>query len=209
MADVSLYNQSGVAVGKVALADKVFGLKPKISLIHQVYHALRANARQPWADTKDRGEVRGGGKKPWKQKGTGRARHGSIRSPIWRHGGVTFGPLSTRNYKQKINQKMKQQAVRMCLSGKVAENSLLVVETLVSDGHTKTLAELRGKLPCDRKTTLLIAPAKDELLLRAAKNIPRVQTVRAGDVNVVDLLHHKYVLTSKAGIDALTKRLSS
>ena len=98
---LDLYNQAGQKSGSMELSDLVFGVKSKMAVIHQVYVALLANLREPWAHTKDKGDVRGGGKKPWKQKGTGRARHGSIRSPIWRGGGVTFGPLKIRNYKQK------------------------------------------------------------------------------------------------------------
>lgn len=125
MATFPIYNVTGEKNGTIELSDRVFAVAPKMPLIHQVYEAIRANAREPWADTKDRGEVRGGGKKPWKQKGTGRARHGSTRSPIWRGGGITFGPLSIRNYKQKINQKMNQQAVRMCLSDKADRKSVV------------------------------------------------------------------------------------
>ena len=102
MAKISVYNQEGKTLESIEVLDAVFGVTPKTSVVHQVYVALLANLRRPWAHTKDRGDVSGGGKKPWKQKGTGRARHGSIRSPIWKGGGVTFGPLSVRNYKQKI-----------------------------------------------------------------------------------------------------------
>ena len=114
MLNAKVYNQTGKENGEVELTEAVFGVKPKVSVVHQVFVALRANAREPWADTKNKGEVRGGGRKPWKQKGTGRARHGSIRSPIWKGGGITFGPLSTRNYKQKINKRTV-----LCLTMKI------------------------------------------------------------------------------------------
>ena len=110
MAKVAIYNDRGKENGSLELDDNIFGLKSKMAVIHQVYLALMANAREPWAHAIDKSEVSGGGKKPWKQKGTGRARHGSIRSPIWRGGGATFGPLNTRNYKQKINKKTKKTA---------------------------------------------------------------------------------------------------
>lgn len=208
MATVSLYNIQGEKNGTIDLNDRVFGVKPKVSLIHQVYEALRANAREPWADTKNRGEVRGGGKKPWKQKGTGRARHGSIRSPIWRGGGITFGPLSIRNYKQKVNQKMKQQAVRMCLTDKAMTEQLVVVEGVAKDGKTKSMATLRKKLPGAGRKTLVIVPGGDEMVLRATRNIPTVSTMRAADVSVVDLLNHQYVVATKEAISLLEKRLA-
>lgn len=208
MSQVSLYNQEGKAVGTTELSDAVFAVKPKKSLIHQVYVALMANAREPWAHTKDRGDVRGGGKKPWKQKGTGRARHGSSRSPIWKGGGVTFGPLSERNYTQKINKKMKKKAVQMCLTAKVMEERFIALDSLESTGKTKQIAALRAALPGKGKTTLIVMPEKHDAMLRATKNIPHVDVVRASDVNVVDLLHHQYVIASKATITALEKRLA-
>ncbi len=119
---VKVYNLEGKEVKQVELNDAVFNVPVKSSVVHEVFVAQRNNAREPWADTKKRGEVRGGGKKPWQQKGTGRARHGSIRSPIWKGGGVTFGPLSIRNYTTKINKKTRRLATRMCLSDK-AQNT--------------------------------------------------------------------------------------
>ncbi len=208
MATVPVYNQEGKESGTVELSDAIFGVQSKGALIYQVYEALRANAREPWADTKNRGEVSGGGKKPWAQKGTGRARHGSIRSPIWKGGGVAFGPLSTRNYKQKINQKMKQQAVRMCLSDKVAEKKFLVVESFDASGKTKAVVKFRTSLPCAKKTTLMVAEGNNETLRRATRNIPHVSTVRASDVNVVDLLNHQFILVNKAALEVLQNRLA-
>lgn len=207
MAKVDLYNLEGKKSSSIELNDAVFGIKPKIALIHQVYLALTANAREPWAHSKDRSDVRGGGKKPWRQKGTGRARHGSIRSPIWRGGGVTFGPVKERNYKQKINKKMNAQAVRMCLSDKVADSKFIVLEDIASDGKTKKMAELRSALPGFGKTTIILTAKKDDMLKRATLNIPKVDLQRAIDVNVVDLLHHQYVITTKAGVEVIEKRL--
>lgn len=208
MAKVPVYNTEGKEQGSVELNDAVFGVQPNNALVHQVYLALRANARQPWAHTKDRSDVRGGGKKPWKQKGTGRARHGSIRSPIWRGGGITFGPQNVRNYKQKINTKMKKAAVRMGLSDKVADQKLVILDAFAKDGKTKSLAALRGALPGTGKTTLLVTAEKNDALLRAAKNVARVDVVRAADANLVDLLHHQYVIADKETISALEKRLA-
>jgi large subunit ribosomal protein L4 len=189
------------------LATEVFAVAPKLSVVHQVYVAHMANARQPWADTKDRSEVSGGGKKPWKQKGTGRARHGSIRSPIWKGGGVTFGPLSTRSYLQKINKKMNAVAVRMCLSDKTEEGKLLVVESLPSSGKTKDIISLRKELPCGNRSVLVVTNGKDDAVLRATANAVKLDVVRASDVNVVDLMHHQFVLASVDAVKALEKRL--
>ncbi len=208
MAKVAIYNNQGKENGSTELSDDVFGIKSKMAVIHQVYLALMANAREPWAHSKDKSEIRGGGKKPWKQKGTGRARHGSIRSPIWRGGGVTFGPLNIRNYKQKVNKKTKKTAVKMCLSDKVLENKLIVLESLPTDGKTKAMAQLRAALPGLGKTTLLVAAKVDESLKRATNNIPKFDLQTASDVNVVDLLHHQYVITTTDGVKKLEKRLA-
>ena len=206
MSQVKLFSSTGTEKGNIELAPAVFGVPAQLDLVHQVYVAQMANARQPWADTKDRSEVRGGGKKPWKQKGTGRARHGSIRSPIWKGGGVTFGPLSDRSYTQKINKKMKVAAVRMCLSDKVTENRLAVVESFPTDGKTKGFAKLRAAVSGHR-STLIITEAKDELVMKASANVNKVDVMRAADVSVVDLLHHHTVVVTEAAIRVLEKRL--
>src|SRR3989344_238510 len=202
-----LYNQNADKVGSVSLPDKVFGLPMNEDLLQQVVISQMSNKRQNIAHTKERGDVRGGGKKPWKQKGTGRARNGSIRSPIWRGGGATFGPLNTRNYKQKINKKTKKTAVKMCLSDKVQTSKFIVLENLVVDGKTKTMATLRAALPGLGKTTLLLASKNDEALKRAVNNIPKLDIQTASDVNVIDLLHHQYIITTKDGVKELENRL--
>jgi large subunit ribosomal protein L4 len=205
---VAVYNQTGKKIEDLELNEAVFGVKINESLVHQVYLALEANARQPWANTKDKGEVRGGGKKPWKQKGTGRARHGSIRSPLWKGGGVTFGPLNTRNYKQKINKKMNQTAVKSCFLDKALNEKMIVLDSLVSDGKTKQMAELRNKLPGLGKTTLLLNSKDDEKLNLATRNIQKLDMQRIADVNVVDMMHHQYIIITKEGLKKLEKRLS-
>ena len=209
MTKVKVYNLQGKADSDIELNDAVFAIKPRQSVIHQVYLALLANARQSWAHTKDRGEVRGGGRKPWKQKGTGRARHGSNRSPIWVGGGITFGPRKIRNYKQKINQKMNQQSVRMILSDKVSEESFVILEDLPNDGKARTLSELRKVLPgAGRNTILLTSDKKNENLSKAVRNIKKLDLQQAADVNVVDLLNHQFVIISKKGVKVLEKRLA-
>ncbi len=207
MTKVAVYNVAGDKTKDIEVNDSIFNVTPNTSLIHQVYVAMRANARQPWAHTKDRSEVRGGGKKPWKQKGTGRARHGSIRSPLWSGGGVTFGPLKTRNYKQKINKKVNVQAVKMCLSDKVSDEKFLVLEHTDFKGKTKNIIECLKKLPGLGKTTLLITDKTDNALLLTARNIQKFDIVRAQDVNVVDLMHHQYVCASESAINILEDRL--
>lgn len=208
MPQVNIYNSQGAKVESLDLSPAVFAVKPKGSVIHQVYLALEANTREPWADTKNRGEVSGGGKKPWKQKGTGRARHGSTRSPIWRGGGITFGPLTDRNYSQKINKKMNQLAVKMCLSGKVEAEQLVVLDEIKSGGKTKEMADMCSRIPGAGRSTLLLIDSLDEAVLRATRNLPKVHVQRVEDVNVADLLHHQYIVTSKTGVSQLEKRLS-
>lgn len=209
MPKAPVYNLAGQITGEVELAPAVFAIKPKPAVIHQVYVAQMANARQPWAHTKQRGDVRGGGKKPWKQKGTGRARHGSIRSPIWRGGGVVFGPRKIENYEQKVNQKMKQLAVRMCLSDKAGTQRLVVAESFPGQGKTKEMAAWRAKLPGNGKSTILLAAADNQSLLRATRNLSALAVQRAADVSVADLLHHQYVIMTKEEIMVLEKRLAS
>ncbi|HAT03709.1 MAG TPA: 50S ribosomal protein L4 [Candidatus Magasanikbacteria bacterium] len=208
MAQVAVYNLKGEKVKDLGLNDIIFGVAPKKDIVHQVFVALAANARQPWADTKDRGEVSGGGRKPWKQKGTGRARHGSIRSPIWTGGGVTFGPLSTRNYKQKINKKMNKLATTMCLSDKVSEEKMIVLESFDFGGKSKKVADLRAQLPCGTRSTLLVTHDSSDVFMRAVRNVPRLDVVRAQDVNVTDLLNHQYMITTEESVHILEKRLA-
>ncbi len=199
-----VYNLAGKETGEMNLSDAVFGVKTKPEVVHEVFVALQNNQREPWADTKNRGEVRGGGKKPWQQKGTGRARHGSIRSPIWKGGGVTFGPLSIRNYKTKINKKIKNLALRMCLSDRAENKSLLVVEDFnFAEPKTKLFAQFMSVLPVKAKSILVLTPGKNEQVLRMTKNIKTVKTVRAEDVNVMDVLSNSIVVTNKAGVEKL------
>lgn len=207
MANVKLFSTIGNEKGMVDLAPAVFDVAPKLNVVHQIYLAHLANARESWANTKDRSEVRGGGKKPWKQKGTGRARHGSIRSPIWKGGGVTFGPLAERNYVQKINKKTNSLAVRMCLSDKCADGKLAVVDLFPESGKTKDMNLLRGHLPGKSRSLLVVTDGKNEPVLRAAANMKKLDVIRASDVSVVDLLHHQFVVISEAAVRALEKRL--
>ena len=199
-----VYNLQGKAAGEMEISDSIFGIKIKPEVVHEVFVALTNNQRESWADTKGKGEVRGGGKKPWQQKGTGRARHGSIRSPIWKGGGITFGPLSVRNYKTKVNKKIKKLATQMCLADRAQHASLLVVEDFnFSEPKTKLFAALVAALPDKFKTLLVLTPGKNDVVMKMTRNLPAIQTTRISDVNVMDLLSHAAVLTNKAGVEAL------
>ena len=203
---VKVYNLEGKETGEMNLSDSIFGVKIKPEVVHEVFVAQTNNQREPWADTKNKGEVRGGGKKPWPQKGTGRARHGSIRSPIWRGGGVTFGPLSIRNYKSKTNKKTKRLALKMCLSDRAKNNALVVVEDFnFAEPKTKLFVNFLKTLPVKAKTFLLLTPGKNDLVLRITKNLKSIKTVRAEDISVMDLLSKSMVLTSKAGVETIEK----
>lgn len=204
-----VYNQEGKEVKEIELSDAVFNVKVKPEVVHEVFVALRGNAREPWADTKGRGEVSGGGKKPWQQKGTGRARHGSIRSPIWKGGGVAFGPLSVRNYDTKVNKKTRRLAVRMCLSDKAQNGALCVVENFsLKESKTKLFASILKALPLKQKTFLVVTSGKDEAVMRASGNMKAVKTSRAEDLNVVDLLSKQAIITTAEGVKKIEEMLS-
>ncbi|MCK5085546.1 50S ribosomal protein L4, partial [Candidatus Parcubacteria bacterium] len=174
MIKVKTYNKEGKESGDMELPEEIFGLKIKDDLIHQTYIAHISNSRQVLADTKDKGEVSGGGKKPWKQKGTGRARHGSSRSPIWKGGGVTFGPTSLRNYSKKINKKMKVKALLMVLSSKVRDNELVIIDNFKFEKiSTKSMNSVLSSLPTKGKI-LLSLNKKDDNILKSIENISNV-----------------------------------
>ena len=185
---VNIYNQEGNIVGETDLP--FYTEKFSVDLVHQVAVAMQARKRQGSAHTKNRGEVRGGGSKPWRQKGTGRARHGSTRSPIWRGGGVAFGPRKERNYYQKINQKMKKAAWYEVLSQKARDKEIYIFEKLSLE-KTRDADKLLKKLGLKSVLVAGINP-------RAFRNIPRLKTAR--DVVFLDLLNYKYLLVDKSWI---------
>jgi len=201
-----MYNQEGKHVGELELSAGLFDVAVDQSLVHEVVVAQEANARDPIAHTKTRGEVRGGGRKPWKQKGTGRARHGSRRSPIWSGGGITFGPRSIRNFAKKINKKARRKALTMVLTDKVASEKFIVIESLsFSDAKTKDLHAVLKNLPSAGKKMLLVTAPENKSVALAAKNLPKVNTIPAHALNVVELLRNEYVVVTKAAIDVITK----
>lgn len=207
MLKVSVYNQEGQTVGEQDLNEKVWGVKPVKGLIHEALRTQTNNTRQVLAHTKKRGEVRGGGKKPWKQKGTGNARQGSIRSPLWRGGGVVFGPLKNRNFSLKMNKKARRKAILMCLSDKLTDNHLLVLDKLeLPEAKTKVLAKVLKHLPLENKKAVVALTAKDKGLYQFGKNLPRVQLISAESLNVKDLLASPFLITTQGGVVSIEKK---
>lgn len=197
MPRVSVYKKDGTEAGKMNLKDEVFGAAVNEAAMHQVVVAQLANRRQGTQSTLTRSEVRGGGAKPWRQKGTGRARHGTTRSPIWIKGGVTFA-MKPRDYSQKVNKKVRKLAIQSALSMKVADKDIIVLEDLALDApKTKIMAEiLKG---FDVNKALVVTGTKDETVLRASGNIKGVKTLTADSVNVYDLVNYdKLVITKDA-----------
>ena len=203
--EIKIYNQKGAEAGTIKLPEKVFAAKWRADLVHQVVEGMRSNKRAGTADTKDRGEVRGGGKKPWKQKGTGRARHGSTRSPIWVGGGVTHGPLAEKNYKRKISKKMRAQALFSVLSRKLKDNEILFVDSLsLSKINTKNavevvkaLAKTSGFKPLanSKKPRVLTALiGRNEKAEKSFRNLPQLELVFLKNLNPMDVLNHQYLL---------------
>ena len=198
MPSVKVYKQTGEAAGSIALDDTVFGAERNVALIHQVVVAQLANKRQGTKSALTRAEVAGGGRKPWRQKGTGNARQGSIRAPQWKHGGVVFAP-KPRDFSQKINKKMKEAAFRSAISSKVADDQLKVVEEIRVSGKTKEMAAVTSALKLDRRT-LFVLTEGDDLVVRAANNLEKIDTVKAEFVSVLDLMNHTDVVLTKAAV---------
>ena len=197
MPNVNVYNQDGSFAGEIALNDAVFGIEVNISAIHQVVVAHNAAARQGTQSALFRGEVSGGGIKPWRQKGTGRARQGSTRAPQWRHGGVVFAP-KPREYDKKVNKKIKALAMKSALSMKVADAEMIVVKDLsLEEGKTKEIVKVLENLKASKKALILTAE-KNELVCRAANNIPTVQTGIAGAVGVYDIVNCDSLIVTEA-----------
>ncbi|MBP6880219.1 50S ribosomal protein L4 [Candidatus Saccharibacteria bacterium] len=200
MSVASFTKTGSKSTSKVDLPENVFAEDIQShQLLKDTYVAYLSNGRTINAHVKTRGEVRGGGKKPWKQKGTGRARHGSIRSPIWRGGGITFGPTDDRNFTKKINKKAKQKALRQALTLAAEQNAIMVIEDFtVKEGKTKEIAGLLQKLDIDRGV-LMVTDSFDEMLSRAARNIPFAQLKQVSYLNVYEVLNaHSIVFTKKA-----------
>lgn len=207
---ISVYNQKAEVVGEIDLNDKIYAIKPSLHLLAEAVRVQASNLRKGLAHTKTRGEVSGGGKKPWKQKGTGRARVGSIRSPIWRHGGITFGPRSERNWSLKINKKAKTKALFMSLSDKATDGKLIVVEgmNLTAPKTKEFVAVMKAfetKLNNLGKKQLLVMPKKDDALVRASRNLPKVTSILATSLNVTDILKADSMVILKESLPVIEK----
>ncbi|MCX6795723.1 MAG: 50S ribosomal protein L4 [Candidatus Falkowbacteria bacterium] len=211
---IKVYNQSAKEVSELEVSDKVFGLKSNPELIHQAVIAQMSNERQVLADTKDRSEVRGGGKKPWKQKGTGRARVGSSRSPLWRGGGVTFGPTSDRNFSVKINKKMKQKALLMSISDKIANSSFVALDKLVfeefktKDFNTFLSAVEKEVLANDRRSVLLVNSEKDEKVKYSGRNLKGVEIINLENLNILDILKYRNLIMTEEAVKKIAEQYS-
>ena len=199
MLNVKVLDQLGNEVGKLNLNEAVFGIEPNTQVLYDVVNAQRAAMRSGTHGTKTRSEVRGGGKKPWRQKGTGRARHGSSRSPIWRGGGVTFGPNPDKNYKVKVNKKASKLAYKSILSMRLANEQLIIVNSLhLEKGKTKKFQEIYNSLISDGRV-LFVDVNFDENIVIASRNIPTVRIETASHASVFDLTNtNKVVLTTEA-----------
>jgi len=207
MSSIKVFNQEGKEVSELKLNEVIFDLPWNADLVHQAVRGAVANKRQILAATKDRSEVSGGGRKPWRQKGTGRARHGSIRSPLWKGGGITFGPTKERNFKLKINKKMARQAFLTALSTKAKDSELLVLDDLkLSAPKTKEMSKIMKNFPQVKTSLLVLAGKKDENLKRAGRNLPNLRIINIDNLNILDILKYKHLIFTKDGIEYLNKK---
>lgn len=205
MLKTNLYNQEGKVVGEATLPEAIFGLNPNTNLMQEAVVAQMAASRVKYAHVKTRAEVRGGGKKPWAQKHTGQARHGSIRSPLWRKGGVTFGPTPEASYGKKINLKKKRLALFMALASKLQSKTLFVLDDLkIPSSKTKEMVKVLKNLGID-KTILITLPEKDKNIYLASRNIPGAKTILVSSLSIVDLLSSKYLLMPQAAVEVIAK----
>ncbi|MDR2532049.1 MAG: 50S ribosomal protein L4 [Oscillospiraceae bacterium] len=198
MAQVSVYDMNGNEVSTLELNKEVFGIEPNAAILHAAVVNYLANQRKGNQSTLTRSEVRGGGKKPWRQKGTGRARHGSTRSPQWRTGGVAFAP-KPRSYRYALNKKVRRIAMKSALSTKVIDGDMMVLDNLKVDEYkTKTMVKLMSALGADRKALLVLSSADDKII-RSAANIPGVKTTQVNTLNVYDILNYdKFIVVKEA-----------
>ena len=194
-------DQEGKEKGNIILPKDIFEVETNPAFLHQVIVSLASNRRRVIAHAKGRSEVRGGGRKPWRQKGTGRARHGSIRSPIWKGGGVTFGPTKERVFKKKINKKARRKALFMVLSAKAKEKLMVILDNLkLEKPKTKEISEIMRKILPGRISASLILPKREEKTLKAGRNIKGLNIVEARNINAFDLLSSKYLILTKEAV---------
>ncbi|ALA52729.1 50S ribosomal protein L4 [Shouchella clausii] len=207
MPKVSLFNQTGSQVGEIELADNVFGVEPNESVLHDAVVMQQASLRQGTHKTKGRSEVRGGGRKPWRQKGTGRARQGSIRSPQWVGGGVVFGP-TPRSYSYKLPKKVRRLAIKSALSSKVKDSELVVLDDLKLEAiKTKAMKDVLASLSVDSKALVVTADYNENVAL-SARNLPGITFLTADGVNVLDLLKHDKLVITKDAVEKVEEVLA-
>ncbi|MEK3937809.1 50S ribosomal protein L4 [Bacillus sp. FSL R5-0431] len=207
MPKVALFNQNGSTNGEIELNASVFGIEPNESVVFDAILMQRASLRQGTHKVKTRSEVRGGGRKPWRQKGTGRARQGSIRSPQWRGGGIVFGP-TPRSYSYKLPKKVRRLAIKSVLSSKVIDNNMIVLEDLTLDAvKTKEFAGILKGLSVEKKALIVTADANETVAL-SARNIPGVTVVEANGINVLDVVNHDKLLITKAAVEKVEEGLA-
>lgn len=208
MPKVSIRNMSGADVGELELSDGVFGIEPNEAVLHQAVVMQQASARRGTHKVKNRAAVRGGGRKPWRQKGTGRARHGSIRSPIWVGGGVVFGP-TPRDYSFRLPKKVRRLAIKSALSAKVKEDGLIVLDQLrFEEPKTKNMVQVLKNLDA-REKALIVTKEKDDNTYLSARNIPGVTCITSNNLNVIDLLAHDTVIMTVDAVQDVEEVLSS
>ena len=198
MPKVNVYNMAGKSIGEIELAETVFGIKPNKAVMHAAVVNYLANQRQGTQSTLTRAEVRGGGRKPWRQKGTGHARQGSIRAPQWRHGGIALGP-KPRDYSYSLNKKVKRLAIKSAFSSKVLEGKFIVVDSIAFEEYkTKAVVQMLKALGVDRKA-LIVTPEADQKVVKSANNIPGVKTAAVNALSVYDILNcDKFIIAKEA-----------
>ena len=202
MPQVTVFDMTGKSVGEMTLSDAIFGIEPNTSVMHAAVVNYLANQRQGTQSTLTRSEVSGGGRKPWKLKGTGRARQGSTRAPQWTHGGIALGP-KPRDYSYVLPKKVKRLALKSAFSAKVADNNLIVVDNIaVEDYKTKTVAQMLSNLGADKKA-LIVMPEVDAKLIKSAANIPGVKTALVNTINVYDILNCDKFIVAKSALEKI------
>lgn len=206
MIKVAVYNLEGKKIEDMELSSDVFGLKKNDELLHQAYVAISSNQRQVLAHAKDRGERSGSGKKPWKQKGTGNARVGSVRTPVWRGGGVVFGPTKDRNFKKEINKKMMRKAILLALSTKAKSEGIVILDKMeIAEKKTKKFAEIFKNLKIKGSALIGFSVSEKDLRLYS-RNLKKTDNTMTSDLNVFDIMNHKNLVLSKESIKYLEEK---
>ena len=202
MSAIKVLNMAGAEVGTVELNDSIFGIEPNTAVVHEVVKNHLANCRQGTQSALTRAEVSGGGKKPWRQKGTGHARQGSTRAPQWTHGGIVFAP-KPRSYSYVLNKKVKRLAMKSALSAKAAAGEIIVIDSIKMDSiKTKDFRAFLNAVKADGKS-LVVTPSKDEIVVKSARNIPGVEISMANLINVYDILKAKYLVLDKEALTVI------